>query len=121
MVGPKDFQNTIHEFDFRPGGRWDLTLHGPDGTDYPNRIEFLEVAKPERLVYHHGDDSNPHMFHVTTNFVAEGGRTKVVSRMLFKTATECAQTKPFAVDGHSSTMDRLEEYLPTISASAAAR
>ena len=31
--GPTDFRSTIHKFDFRPGGRWQLTLHGPDGTD----------------------------------------------------------------------------------------
>lgn len=34
--GPEGFTNTIHEFEFRPGGKWLLTMHGPDGTNYPN-------------------------------------------------------------------------------------
>lgn len=34
--GPHGFASTIHEFEFKPGGRWLLTMHGPDGKDYPN-------------------------------------------------------------------------------------
>ncbi|HJU84374.1 MAG TPA: SRPBCC domain-containing protein, partial [Holophagaceae bacterium] len=52
--GPEGFRNTIHEMEVRPGGRWRLTMHGPDGTDYPNVITYLEVLPPHRLVYHHG-------------------------------------------------------------------
>jgi hypothetical protein len=33
--GPDGFTNTIHIYDFVPGGSWQLTMHGPDGTDYP--------------------------------------------------------------------------------------
>jgi uncharacterized protein YndB with AHSA1/START domain len=49
--GPNGFTTTIHEMDVRPGGVWRLVMHGPDGKDYNNRIAFLEVVKPERLVY----------------------------------------------------------------------
>ena len=28
--------------DLQPGGEWNLVMHGPDGTDYPNRKVFLE-------------------------------------------------------------------------------
>src|SRR4051794_34340238 len=35
--GPRGFTNTIHEMDVRPGGTWRFVMHGPDGTDYPNR------------------------------------------------------------------------------------
>src|SRR4051812_20636889 len=51
--GPKDFTNTFHEFDWQPGGVWRFTMHGPDGVDYKNRIIFVEIVKPERLVYSH--------------------------------------------------------------------
>ncbi len=40
-----------------PGGVWRLVMHGPDGRDYPNKIVFLEVAKPERLVYKHSGEA----------------------------------------------------------------
>ena len=38
----------------RPGGVWKHTMHGPDGTDYPNKSVFIEVVKPERIVFKHG-------------------------------------------------------------------
>lgn len=116
--GPKGFTNTIHEMDVRPGGIWRLTMHGPDGTNYPNRIAFLEVVKPARLVYDHGDDANPKMFHVTTDFVAEGERTKIVSHMRFKTAAECEAVKAFGIEGHKTAMERLDAHLAEATESA---
>lgn len=47
--GPDGFTNTFHTFEFRPGGSWLFTMHGPDGTDYPNQSEFLELV-PDALV-----------------------------------------------------------------------
>lgn len=114
--GPKGFTNTIHEMNVRVGGLWRLTMHGPDGVDYPNRIEFLEVEPLARLVYHHGDDSNPHMFHVTTTFTAEGAKTKIVTHIRFKTAAECAAVKGYAVDGHNTSMVRLDGQLADLAA-----
>ena len=51
MVGAAGFTTTIHEMDVRPGGIWKQTMHGPDGTDYPSQSVFIEVVKPERIVY----------------------------------------------------------------------
>ena len=34
--GPRGFTLTTHSKDLRPGGTWRYTMHGPDGTDYPN-------------------------------------------------------------------------------------
>lgn len=47
--GPHGFTTTIHEMDLRPGGKWRLTMHGPDGANYPNEMTFLEVV-PYELV-----------------------------------------------------------------------
>ncbi len=47
--GPEGFTNTFHTFDFRTGGAWRFTMHGPDGTDYPNESEFLDII-PNALV-----------------------------------------------------------------------
>ncbi|MCC7248065.1 MAG: SRPBCC domain-containing protein, partial [Lysobacter sp.] len=41
--GPDGFTNTIHTFEFVEGGRWLLTMHGPDGKDYPNESRFLRI------------------------------------------------------------------------------
>jgi uncharacterized protein YndB with AHSA1/START domain len=47
--GPEGFTNTFQTFEFRQGGSWLFTMHGPDGTDYPNQSEFLEIV-PDSLV-----------------------------------------------------------------------
>ena len=56
--GPNGFTTTNLEVDVRPGGVWRFIMHGPDGTDYPNKIVYAEIVMPERLVYDHGGDGN---------------------------------------------------------------
>jgi uncharacterized protein YndB with AHSA1/START domain len=36
--------NTFHTFEFRPGGSWIFTMHGPDSADYANQSEFVEIV-----------------------------------------------------------------------------
>src|SRR5438105_3044843 len=74
--GPNGFSNTTHQMDFRPGGSWTYTMHGPDGTDYPNYIKYLEIVRPQRLFYDHGTDAESAAhFRVTVDFVDRGGKT----------------------------------------------
>ena len=81
--GPKGFTNTITQFDFRSGGAWRFTMHGPDGTDYPNAKDFIEVEKPGRIVFQHLDPK--HRFTMTMSFEPLGniGGTRLTWRMLF--------------------------------------
>lgn len=51
--GPEGFTNTFHTFEFREGGAWLFTMHGPDGTDYPNQSEFLEIVPPSLVRIKH--------------------------------------------------------------------
>ncbi|GGP24416.1 SRPBCC domain-containing protein [Silvimonas amylolytica] len=51
--GPDGFSNTFSECDLRPGGRWVLVMHGPDGHQYPNEAVFEEIEAPCRFVVHH--------------------------------------------------------------------
>src|SRR5262249_12441731 len=111
--GPRGFTTTTRSMDVRPGGEWTFVMHGPDGTDYPNKIVFLEVAKPERLVYRHtGDEgTEPVTFHTTVTFADEGGRTRLTMRAVFATPEErdAVVEKYGAVEGAKQTVDRLEE------------
>ncbi len=34
--GPAGFTNTFDVCEFKPGGQWSFTMHGPDGANYPN-------------------------------------------------------------------------------------
>jgi uncharacterized protein YndB with AHSA1/START domain len=116
--GPNGFSNTIHSMDVRPGGAWVYDMHGPDGTTYPNRVAYLEVVKPERLVYNHGSDDphDPHSFHVTVTFAAQGGKTLVTMRLLFATAAarDFVVREFKAIEGGNQTLDHLEQYLKSM-------
>src|ERR1700749_3162066 len=52
--GPRGITNTTHSRDLRPGGKWIYTMHGPDGTNYPNTTHYFEVKEHEALEYDHG-------------------------------------------------------------------
>jgi|HubBroStandDraft_4_1064222.scaffolds.fasta_scaffold59506_2 uncharacterized protein YndB with AHSA1/START domain len=116
--GPHGFTTTIHQMDVRPGGVWRLTMHGPDGVDYKNRLVFLEVAKPERLVYKHEPEEGcePVTFEVTVTFAWERGNTRVTMRMLFPSTEEreFVVKKHGAVEGAKQTFSRLADVLPKI-------
>lgn len=115
--GPNGFSLTIYEIDVRPGGMWRYMMHGPDGTDYPNRMVYQEVVRPERLVYLHGEDvdDDPNAFHVTVRFDEEGGRTRVTSRMVFNTVAQREEAAGFgAIELGQQTMERLAAHLETM-------
>lgn len=111
--GPKGFTNTIEKMDVRPGGVWQFVMHGPDGVNYPNKVVYLEVKKPERLVYNHGEEGKPNFFQVTVTFEDQGNKTKLSMQMLFSTAEERNDVaeKYGAVEGLKQNMDRLADYL----------
>jgi uncharacterized protein YndB with AHSA1/START domain len=106
--GPKDFTNSFHEFDFRPGGHWRFVMHGPDGRDYKNESLFVEVAPAERLILDHL--CNP-KFRMTLTFEDVNGKTRLHWRMLFETASECAAIKRYAPAANEQNFDRLEAEL----------
>lgn len=115
--GPNGFTNTIHEMNVKVGGVWRFIMHGPDGTDYPNKVVFEEVIKAKRLVYTHGsdDDNDPNAFHVTVTFEDEGKKTKLTMRSVFGSAAILEEMKKFgAVEGGNQTLNRLEAHLRTM-------
>jgi uncharacterized protein YndB with AHSA1/START domain len=116
--GPNGFTNTIHEMDVRPGGNFLLTMHGPDGTDYPNKIVYDEIVKPEKITWSHGSgvENDPGQFNVTVTFEAQGQKTLLTMRMLFssKEAKDMVVEKHGAIEGNRQTMDRLEAYCQKI-------
>lgn len=115
--GPKGFTLTIQTIDVRPGGVWRYIMHGPDGTDYDNKISYIEVASPERLVYSHGDGEDDEQFRVTVTFAEQGNKTELTMRSLFKSVEELEMVvKQYgAIEGAKQTLDRLEEQLAKLS------
>ncbi len=114
--GPNGFTTTIQEMDVRPGGVWRHVMRGPDGRDYLNKIIFLEVVRPERLVFKHEPEkgSEPVTHQTTVTFAEEGSKTSVTMRMLFPSAKarEYVVTTYGAIEGAKQTLGRLAEHLP---------
>jgi uncharacterized protein YndB with AHSA1/START domain len=108
--GPYGFTNTIYEMDVRPGGVWGFTMHGPDGRDYKNKSVYVEVVKPERIVFDHV--SGP-LFRATINLTARGNRTEIRWRMVFETAELRDKViKEFgAAEGLEQNLERLADAL----------
>lgn len=102
--GPDGFTSTIHQFDLRPGGRWTLVLHGPDGTDYPNENVFVELLPAQRVVIDH--PSADHHFVLTIALEPRGAQTRVGWRQVFDTAEERERLAPFVVAANEQNLAR---------------
>ena len=113
--GPNGFTTTIHEMKVEVGGVWRFIMHGPDGTDYPNKVVYREIVKPERLVFDHGDDHGKHSHQSTVTFAAQGSKTKVTLRALFDSVEAHDAAMKYAVEGGNQTLSRLDQYLTTLS------
>ena len=111
--GPRGFTLTTHSKDLRPGGHWNYTMHGPDGTNYPNKTKYFEVEKHSKLVYDHGgNDDRPPLFRVTALFSETGGKTKLELSFSLPTPEAAEETRKFIKKaGGDATWDRLAEYL----------
>ncbi len=117
--GPVDHPATHVEMDVRPGGRWRHRLTSIEtGQELWHGGVFREVAPPERLVFtfaweEEGERGLETL--VTVSFAEESGKTRMTFRQVpFQSIEER--------DGHrggwTSTFDRLDEHLSTLSGSA---
>lgn len=107
--GPKGFTNTFNEFDLRPGGKWKFIMHGPDKGNYLNECEFTKIIPMELIAW--SRISNPKFQVVVTFEELSKDVTKVIYKMLFRTAEECNKVKGFAVEKNEENLDKLEDEL----------
>jgi uncharacterized protein YndB with AHSA1/START domain len=111
--GPNGFTSTINKMDIRPGGEWNLVMHGPDGADYKNKSIFKEIILHKKIVYEH--ISAPR-FLTTVEFEAQGEKTLITWHMLFESAEQFQQVvKTFKADeGLKQNIEKLEKYLKAL-------
>lgn len=123
--GPLGFTTTTYNIDVKPGGVWRFVMHGPDGRDYQNKITYVEVTEPSRLVYKHGGegdkDVEPVNFTTTVTLDdAGGGKTRMSWRALFPSAA----AKRFVIENYGAdkgmveTVGRLEAHLNNLERNA---
>ena len=110
--GPIGFTNTIKKMDFKEGGEWLLTMHGPDGTNFPNRSIFKEIVPFKKIVFEH---FNPH-FITTVVFEEKGEETCMEWSGLFDSAEmlETVVKAHKADEGMKQNVEKLERYLDEV-------
>lgn len=106
--GPHGFRSTFHAFDFRPGGRWLLTLHGPDGRDYDNEYRFADIVANQRVVIEH---CSAHWFELMISLAVQDGGTRVGWRQTFADAETRARLAPVCEPGNEQNLERLAAVL----------
>lgn len=107
--GPAGFTNTIHEFDLRPEGSWRFTMHGPDGSDYPN-MKVFRAVEPGRLVslWHHQPD---HSFTLTLRFEPHPEGCRLGWLMQFEGGAGQAGLAELLREKNEENLDRLAAHL----------
>lgn len=89
-------------------------MDGPDGTRWPNLIEYTEVVRPERLVYHHGSGTvGDPGFDVRVTFEEAGdGATLLTMRTILASPEALAAVRKFGAEElGNQTIDKLAAYL----------
>lgn len=116
--GPKGYTCTTHSIDIRVGGHWRFDMHAPDGTVYPNRMEYLEIVPNEKIVLDHGRDidNDPQRFRVTITFEEQSDKKTVVTmRQLHPTKAQRDATIGFgAVELGYQTLDKAAEHIRSL-------
>lgn len=102
--GPAGFSNTIHRFEFHPGGSWLLTMHGPDGTNFPNESRFTRLVADRLFEIEH---LNGHHFVLTLDLLPTDGGTEVRWQQTFDTVAHYASLAPFVAHANEQNLDRL--------------
>jgi len=102
--GPKDFRSSFQRFDFRPGGEWVFTLHGPDGKDWPNVCRFTAIENERLVVIEH---LNLHWFELALTLAPQDGGTRLGWRQTFPDPETCARMAPLCAPSNEQNLDRL--------------
>ncbi len=114
--GPNGFTTTTRHMDFRVGGSWDYTMHGPDGTDYPNFVRYTAIETNRMIAYDHGTQAGqPALFKAIISFAAEGNGVRVKLRLILRDARERPRFISFgAVEGGYQNLARLDAWLDAV-------
>jgi uncharacterized protein YndB with AHSA1/START domain len=112
--GPDGFTNTFKTYDLKVGGQALFTMHGPDGTDWPNRFVFLAIDPPRLLRWDHdngGEGPVDHKFVGELELTEEAGKTRIELRMTESSIAARDAVAQYAVAGGQQNLDRLAAFV----------
>ena len=102
--GPSGFTNTFHTFEFKTGGRWVYTMHGPDGRDYPNESLFRAIVPESNIVIEH---IVLPLYKLVISFAESDGRTIVTWEQEFENQVFATKMRDFLSTANEQNLDKL--------------
>lgn len=110
--GPEGFTNTITEFEFHPGGSWKITMHAPDGADYPNESRFTAISRPETIAFEHAGPV--HHYHMIMRYdELSDSSCRLTWEMTFDSEEHLSNMREFIQPANEQNFDRLNAILQT--------
>ena len=114
--GPDGFTVTTKSMNFSNGGVWDFVMHGPDGSDYKNKIQFTEIKKPHSIHYKHlgsGEDVGDVHFLSSIIFEEADGGTNLTMEQIFPSKEELERLANTygVIEGGKQHLGNLGKYL----------
>ena len=110
---PRPYQLIVKGMDFRPGGKFDMAMRGPDGNDFPFTGVYRVISPPAILSWS-GEFPDGPADQMTTvvSFEEEDGKTRFRARQTFHVMTPTIEmaTKG-AYQGWNMTLDQLGEFV----------
>ena len=108
MVGPNGFTNTFETFEFRTGGEWNFTMHGPDGSNYPNQSIFQEIEPGKGIVIEHV--CQPY-FTLRVSLLPDATGTRILWVQEFEDPKVLAAIRHIVEPSNEQNLDRLHMHL----------
>lgn len=118
--GPRRYELSSCEMDFRPGGKYRFVHSGPDGEEHGFRGECRDIVEPERIVSTFEWEGMPgHISVETVTLVEENGKTTYTSTSVFDSVQDRDGMLQSGMEaGANETMERLDEYLVQLKSGA---
>ena len=113
--GPNGFTNTFETFEFKVGGRWVFTMHGPDGKAYANSSYFAELEPAERVVIRH--DCAP-FFTLTVRLAPVANGTRLTWEQAFDDVATAQAVRARVSSANEENLDRLSLALSRVTGQA---
>jgi uncharacterized protein YndB with AHSA1/START domain len=118
--GPRRYEISDCELDFRPGGVWRI-VHRAPGEEHVFSGEYREIVRPERITWTFEWGGAPGHVSVDTLTLEEhDGRTTLTATSVFDSVEDRdGMLQSGMEEGAAETMDRLDEYVTVLKERAA--
>lgn len=101
------------EMSVKPGGVWRYSQPGPRDLMFPYIVKFIEIDKPQKLVYDWRPDlENAKDVRTNVTFEEDDGKTKVTLHLVFADASEYKTAVKYgAIVGSMQSLEALADHV----------